>query len=97
MRAVGVRELKNKLSEYLRLVRRGESVLVTDRGRVVAELHPPTRKVLEEFPYPGLLELARAGKVRLGAPNDPGLYPSRPVRMPEGTAAALIDEDRDGR
>ncbi|MGB6992764.1 MAG: type II toxin-antitoxin system prevent-host-death family antitoxin, partial [Thermoanaerobaculia bacterium] len=38
MRAVGVRELKNRLSEYLRLVRSGEDVLVTDRGRVIAEL-----------------------------------------------------------
>ena len=38
MRAVGVRELKNRLSEYLRLVRAGERVLVTDRGQVIAEL-----------------------------------------------------------
>lgn len=97
MRAVGIRELKNKLSEYLRLVRAGENILVTDRGEVVAELHPPTSKVLDQVPYPGLLELARAGRVRLGAPNDPDLYPPRAVRMPEGTAAALIDEDRDER
>src|SRR5258706_263951 len=41
MKTVGVRDLKNKLSEYLRRVRLGESVLVTDRGEVVAELLPP--------------------------------------------------------
>jgi len=41
MRAVGIRELKNRLSEYLRQVQQGERVLVTDRGRVIAELRPP--------------------------------------------------------
>lgn len=33
--------LKNKLSEYVRLAQGGETILVTDRGRVVAELVPP--------------------------------------------------------
>lgn len=41
MKTVGVRELKNRLSEYLRQARSGESVLVTDRGQLVAELTPP--------------------------------------------------------
>jgi antitoxin (DNA-binding transcriptional repressor) of toxin-antitoxin stability system len=41
MRAVGVKVLKNKLSEYIRLAASGETVLVTDRDRVVAELGPP--------------------------------------------------------
>ena len=41
MRSVGVKVLKNKLSEYLRLAASGETVLVTDRDRVVAELIPP--------------------------------------------------------
>ncbi|MEE8409668.1 MAG: type II toxin-antitoxin system prevent-host-death family antitoxin [Myxococcota bacterium] len=35
---VGTKELKNRLSHYLRLVRRGELIRVTDRGKVVAEL-----------------------------------------------------------
>ena len=38
MKAVGIRELKARLSHYVRNVERGEVVLVTDRGRVVAEL-----------------------------------------------------------
>ncbi len=41
MKAVGISELTNHLSEYVRKVRGGESVLVTDRGEVVAELGPP--------------------------------------------------------
>ncbi len=41
MRAVGIKALKNKLSEYVRLAAGGETVLVTDRDAVVAELGPP--------------------------------------------------------
>ena len=41
MRAVGLKVLKNKLSEYVRIATGGETVLVTDRDRVVAELVPP--------------------------------------------------------
>jgi len=37
---VGVRELKNSLSSYLRLVRQGETVVVTDRGVPVARVIP---------------------------------------------------------
>ena len=38
MISVGIRDLKNKLSHYLRLVREGETVLVRDRSRIVAEI-----------------------------------------------------------
>lgn len=41
MRSVGIKILKNKLSEYVRLAASGETLLVTDRDRVVAELGPP--------------------------------------------------------
>lgn len=68
--SVGVRELKNRLSHYLRRVRAGDTVRVTDRGEVVAELKAPRRKrhrtqdeILEEMRAQGLI--ARGpGKVR---------------------------------
>jgi antitoxin (DNA-binding transcriptional repressor) of toxin-antitoxin stability system len=41
MRVVSIKVLKNRLSEYVRLAERGETILVTDRDRVVAELGPP--------------------------------------------------------
>ena len=41
MRSVGLKILKNKLSEYVRLASAGETVLITDRNRVVAEIVPP--------------------------------------------------------
>ncbi len=42
MRAVGIKRLKNKLSEHVKLAASGETVLVTDRDRVVAQLGPPS-------------------------------------------------------
>ena len=44
MRTVGLKILKNKLSEYVRRVTAGETIVVTDRNRVVAELVPPREK-----------------------------------------------------
>ncbi len=41
MRSVGIKVLNNRLSEYVRLAASGETVLVTDRDRVVAEIGPP--------------------------------------------------------
>jgi prevent-host-death family protein len=40
MRTVGLKTLKNKLSEYIRLAAAGETIAVTDRGRTVAEIGP---------------------------------------------------------
>jgi antitoxin (DNA-binding transcriptional repressor) of toxin-antitoxin stability system len=96
MRTVGIRELKNRLSEYLRLVRRGEQVLVTDRGVVIAELRQPGRAAAD-VPYPALLERAERGTARLGAPNRPDLYPELEPALPEGEGARLLDEERGDR
>jgi prevent-host-death family protein len=41
MPTVGLKTLKNKLSEYVRLAAAGETVVITDRNRVVAEIVPP--------------------------------------------------------
>ena len=41
MAAVGIRELKNRLSQYLKRVRAGERVIVTERGKPVAIISPP--------------------------------------------------------
>jgi len=97
MKAVGVRELKNRLSAYLREVRAGHSVLITDRGEVVAELGPPGHH-LDPAPYPpGLQALARRGLATLGQANDATAY--RPARraLAPGRAAALLDAERGSR
>jgi prevent-host-death family protein len=95
MKTVGVRELKNRLSEYIRQVRSGESVLVTDRGEVVAELTPPAHGSTDASVPPGLVALAKRGLVMLGARGHPGLYPELlRTRKGKHTAAQLLDEER---
>ena len=74
MKTVGVRELKNRLSEYLRRLRAGESVLVTDRGEVVAEFSPPRHGQADESVPAGLRALARRGIATVGAASDAALY-----------------------
>lgn len=49
MKAVGIKNLKNELSHYLRLVKQGELVLVTDRDEVVAEIRKPTKPLLPQL------------------------------------------------
>ncbi len=37
---VGTRELKNKLSEYMRRVKAGETIIVTEHGRTIGQIIP---------------------------------------------------------
>ncbi len=88
---VGVKNLKNNLSAYLRQVKRGRRVLVTDRDEVIAEIAKP-RGERSDLP-PLLEEWIRRGELR------PGRRPRRPlptssVRFPAGTAQRLLDLDR---
>jgi len=97
MLAVGLRDLKAKLAEYVRLARQGEVVLVTERGRVVAELRPPLSTTGLPPDLAGLRPLLERGVLTLGGPNDPSLYPPSPVRCPPGTAAGLLAAERGER
>lgn len=94
MRVVGVRELKAKLSEYLRDVRRGEVFLVTDRDRVVAELRQPGSRSLPagDVLERELDELVDAGEVQ-AAKLPKGEWSWRPegAGLPRGTAAKVLD------
>jgi len=98
MKTVGIRELKNRLSEYLRRVRSGESVLVTDRGEVIAEFSPPGRVPADTSLPAGLLALARRGLLTLGSPSDTSVYVALPrARRGKRSAAELLDDERGSR
>jgi prevent-host-death family protein len=59
MVSVGIRELKMRLSEYVRKASRGEEIMVTARGREVASLVPVTRE------RRALKRLVEDGKARM--------------------------------
>ena len=96
MRSVGLKILKNKLSEYVRLAASGETVLVTDRDRVVAELVPP-----RESRSPLLADTVLAEAVRKGWMTPPTmLTEALPPRLPVAPLHDLLQEleqDREER
>jgi antitoxin (DNA-binding transcriptional repressor) of toxin-antitoxin stability system len=96
MRSVGLKVLKNKLSEYVRLAAGGETVLVTDRDRVVAELVPP-----REGRSPLLADAILADAVRRGwitpAAVGPGMPPPRAPIMRLADLLAELEDDRADR
>ena len=94
MKSVGLKVLKNRLSEYVRLAAGGETVLVTDRDRVVAELVPP-----REGRSPALDDALLAEAVRRGWITPPTLPATTPPRAPVTSLSKLLrelSEDRAG-
>jgi antitoxin (DNA-binding transcriptional repressor) of toxin-antitoxin stability system len=79
VRAVGLKTLKNKLSEYVRLAAGGETVLVTDRDRVVAEIVPPQHGRAAHLADAQLAEAVRRGWLTPPALPGTDVPPRRPV------------------
>jgi antitoxin (DNA-binding transcriptional repressor) of toxin-antitoxin stability system len=100
MKAVGVKQLKARLSEYVRLVRAGETLLVTDREEVVAELRPARRPAPAAGPEDVLEALEEKGEVRRPArPKAGWRWSPKGLSLPAGTARRLLDDlrsERDG-
>ena len=97
MSSVGLRELKNQLSKYVQRAKSGETVAITDRGVVVAELSPPRRSSRSGEIITTLTELRRRGLVYGDGPNDPTQYPVMPRALKGVSAAGLLDEERGPR
>jgi prevent-host-death family protein len=99
MQKVGLKTLKNKLSEYVRLAASGETVVITDRGRPVAEIVPPRGdppsaegRLLSAFEQRGLREgWLRPAVIRDGSPP-----PRKPIKgLTLEQLMAELDEDRE--
>ena len=93
-KSVGIRELKDHLSAYLRDVRSGSRVIVFDRDEMIAELQQPSKIVSNAFGNPLLLEWANKGLIALPKQEKKQKCPPSPLRVAEGTAKRLINEDR---
>jgi antitoxin (DNA-binding transcriptional repressor) of toxin-antitoxin stability system len=101
MSQVGIRVFKAELSRYLREVRSGRRVLVTDRGQVIAEVSARTsaakgpRVTRRRGTDTRLAALIERGILRLAAAADRPWAKGRLVRLAPGTARRLLDADRD--
>jgi prevent-host-death family protein len=90
---VGARELKTRLGHYLRRVRAGETLVVTDRGEPTAELRPV---VTSASPVDARLERLIALGV-VSRRENRALAPFRAVRNAGRPVSDAIGEDRDER
>jgi antitoxin (DNA-binding transcriptional repressor) of toxin-antitoxin stability system len=94
MTSTGIRELKDNLSHYVRRIEAGERIAITAHGRVVAELGPPStgrgHRKLSRYD-----DLVAAGVIRPPLETGDPLADWPDLRLPVGTASALIDGDRD--
>jgi prevent-host-death family protein len=96
MKRASISELKTSLSAYLHRVKRGEEILVTERGRPIARLVPalgaePAGERKDRLIRTGIL---RPGSTKLS----PDLWKPSPVRDPEGKLLrSLLEERRSGR
>lgn len=96
MATATVSKLKASLSEYLRLVKAGEEVLVSERGRPIAKLVPVTGgDALPDH----LAEMARQGLLRVGSRRLSRAFWSlpRPKDAKGGVLGGLLEEREQGR
>jgi prevent-host-death family protein len=97
MKITTITDAKNGLSALIDLVRAGESVVITDRGRAVATIEP----IASAPDATGrLLRLQRAGSVRIGVAGPPlALIGTPPPPLESGASGveAVLDERRSGR
>ena len=86
---VGTRELKSKLSEYMRRVKGGETIIVTERGKTIGQIIP-VKPTIEEK----LQSVVDSG---LADWNGKKVKPGKPVAVNQGKkqVSDLVAEDRD--
>ena len=97
MRSVGLKVLNNKLSEYVRLAAAGETVLVTDRDRVVAEIVPPRAERSPILADALLADMVRKGLLTPPAAPGAGPPPAPPPIMTLEQLLEMLDEVRGDR
>ena len=98
MKAVAVKELKNRLSHYLRRVQRSESILVCDRDRVIARIE----RAGVPLHVPGddakwLDRLERRGVIRRGTGTLSRKWLANRPRVRANVVAALLQDRETGR
>ena len=94
IKTVGIKDLKNNLSAYLREVRRGTRIVVSDRQTIVAEIHEPGAiYALPESQDPVLAAWIEAGVI-VPASRKKTELPVSPFKCDKGSALRLLDADR---
>lgn len=94
MQLVGIRELKNRLTHFLSLIKKGEQVVVTDRGNPVAILHSLDQVEVCASPEEKLAGLAKRGFLRLPSREKQIDRRTQPVPIKGKPLSQMVLEDR---
>ena len=96
MKEAKISEVKNQLSRYLALVRRGEVVRILDRDVPIAQIVPIDRPLGAPAGPEMLADLERKGLIRRGSGRIPrALLAKDPPGRSAGVLAALLEERRE--
>ncbi|MDO8532830.1 MAG: type II toxin-antitoxin system Phd/YefM family antitoxin [Dehalococcoidia bacterium] len=85
---VGLRELRGKLGHYMRRVRKGERVTVTEHGKDVAVIVPPEQTDEEK----ALWNMVKEGKAQWSGGKPQGM--KKPVKVRGKPASQIVLEER---
>jgi antitoxin (DNA-binding transcriptional repressor) of toxin-antitoxin stability system len=96
MEIVGIRQLKNHLSEFVRRARTGERIGISHHGELVAELRAPEPGIDQDIPQ-GLRDLVLQGVTGRIVRNDPTMYEVFEPALKSMTSKELLDWDREDR
>lgn len=91
---VGVRKLKDNISAYLREVKSGSIILITDRDRVIAELHEPTIGLAPGMDLSARDEWIREKKL-VPPKTKKKKCPVSHLNLKSGISSYLLDQDRE--
>lgn len=97
MEKVSVSKLKDQLSAYLKKVKAGQTVVVTDRNKPVAQLTPVVRTESDDERIARLVEQGVVTPPRLPPLSLEEIIRRRPVVPGAGVLEALLEERREGR
>jgi antitoxin (DNA-binding transcriptional repressor) of toxin-antitoxin stability system len=93
VQTVGIRKLKDRLSAYIRAVRKGNVILVTDHGTVVAEIRKPQKEYSQIKRNALRQDWIDSNKLHVPSESRKKIVKSS-VSLPAGTSIRLLDSER---
>lgn len=94
MQMVGVRELKDHLTQYLSMIKRGENVIVTDRGNPIAIIHSLEHTEVTATSEEKLASLSKRGMIKLPSGRKKLDLKTKAVNIKGKPLSEIVFEDR---
>lgn len=94
IKSVGIRDLKTHLSRYLKDVKDGSEIVISERGKKIAHITPITSPEEKDGLHPLLLQMSIEGKIILPVFHKPPSPPSFKKKLSGAPLSDAVIEDR---